>query len=448
MIIQTQTMNINKQRFFSSAILFMAVLSAFSQQVGSNSPYGRYGYGTLSSPALGASEQMGGISYGLRRSQQVNPGNPASYSKLDTLTFIFDLGASGHYATYDDGSSTQDFYNANLDYIAMQFPLAKKVGASIGLLPYSKVGYSFGRAQSDGDLDYSEIYSGSGGLSQIYGGIAYEPVKNISIGANVAYLFGNIQHVRRLPSIDQSIVLSRVATDKFYIRGVRYDIGLQYTYPLDRDEAVTVGAVYSPRISSSSKPYQYDLLYDADGNLSQILQSDTLSAQTFEFPHTFGLGATYSNRNVLVGLDGSYQLWKNLQYPDYLDGMDDDTRFNNRYRVSAGAEYVIDPYSRNFFKQIRFRGGLSFANSYNNVTVYNNTDDTSIGTGGFKEYGVNVGFGLPFRDTYSHKVSMLNIGFGYSKLKPDKSYMLEEQMFKITLNMNINEFWFFKRQFD
>lgn len=74
-------------------IAFLTVAAVvFAQHVGSNSPYSRYGYGLLSNPAFGASEAMGGISYGLRRSQQVNPGNPASYSEIDSLTFIFDMG--------------------------------------------------------------------------------------------------------------------------------------------------------------------------------------------------------------------------------------------------------------------------------------------------------------------------------------------------------------------
>jgi hypothetical protein len=123
-------------------------------------------------------------------------------------------------------------------------------------------------------------------------------------------------------------------------------------------------------------------------------------------------------------------------------------RFNNRYRIGAGAEYVIDPFSRDFFRRIRFRGGFSFANSYNNVNVYNPINNSNLGTGGFKEYGINIGFGLPFRDTYTGRVSLLNLGFGYSLLQPDKDFMIKEEMFKITINMNINEFWFFKRQFE
>ena len=73
----------------------------------------------------------------------------------------------------------------------------------------------------------------------------------------------------------------------------------------------------------------------------------------------------------------------------------------------------------------------------------------SVGMGSYREYGVNVGLGLPFRDYMTGQyVSMLNIGFGYSRQQPDANYMIKQDMFKISLNMNINEFWFFKRQFN
>jgi hypothetical protein len=111
-------------------------------------------------------------------------------------------------------------------------------------------------------------------------------------------------------------------------------------------------------------------------------------------------------------------------------------------------EYVVDRYNQNFFKRIRFRGGVSFSNSYINASVTNPENSQAIGMGSFKEYGVNLGLGLPFHDLRTGHVSMLNIGFGYTRQKPDSDYMIGQDMFKISLNMNVNELWFFKRQFD
>jgi hypothetical protein len=447
-------MNIRKKRFFLLIALLTITVVTFAQQVGSNSPYSRYGYGLLSNPALGASEAMGGISYGLRRSQQVNPGNPASYSELDSLTFIFDFGVSGHMARLNDGENKRDFYNGNLDYVAIQFPLIRNFGASVGLLPFSKTGYNFEAARSLSNIQYLETYRGTGGLTQIYAGLAWEPVKNLSFGANIHYLFGSFSHSSLVTPVSTSALIGETKYS-YAFRELKYDMGLQFTLPIDKKRSVTFGAVYTPQLNARADVNPTEMLYTGDPyenpwlSPSQILKTDTLKGASFQLPHTFGAGFTYSTDKFLIGLDGTYQLWKELDYPALLDDLTPESRFNNVYRLNAGMEYVIDPLSQNFFHRIRFRGGLSFANSYTNFSVTPPDDDVSSAViGSFKEYGVNIGVGLPFHDYMTGHVSMLNIGLGYSRQHPDHDFMISQDMFKISVNMNINEFWFFKRQFN
>jgi hypothetical protein len=426
-----------------------------AQQVGSNSPYGRYGYGLLVKPSVGASESMGGISYGLRRSQHVNPGNPASYSKLDSLTFIFDFGISGHYSRLNDGTNKQDFYNGNFDYVAIQFPLFRKMGASVGLQPYSKVGYNFGTGRSLSNIQYSEVYRGTGGLNQIYVGAAWEPLQYLSVGANLSYLFGNFSYSSVvIPRSAASSALVGETKQEFSIRDLKYDMGVQLTYPVSRTKSVTLGMVYSPRlrmrtdVNPSEKLYVSDPYQNPWQSPAQVLTTDTLRDAEFHLPNTLGVGITYQTSNLLVGVDGTYEGWKGMAYPDKLDELTKEERFNDVFRVNAGFEYVADPYSPNFFQRVRFRGGLSYGNSYVNVNVFNPTrNDQQIGTGSFKDLSVNVGLGLPMHDLRTGHVSMVNIGFGYTRQQPDTDHMVKQDMFKVSVSMNINEFWFFKRQF-
>ena len=455
LIIYLKQMNIRKKHF-SLLIAFLSITTVIlAQQVGSNSPYSRYGYGLLMDPVPGASEAMGGISYGLRRSQEVNWTNPASYSKLDTLTFILDFGVSGHLARMKDGvNDPRDFYNGNFDYVAIQFPLLKNVGGSIGLLPYTKMGYNFGDKRSVSNTQYEEHYRGTGGLNRIYGGIAWEPLRNISIGANLSYLFGNFS--RSSLVIPGSGLLGETKFTHSF-RELKYDFGLQTTYPVDKTRSITLGVVYSPRLNASADVNPTEMLYGSDPYNSpglppsQILKTDTLRNASFQLPQTFAAGITYSTTRLLIGLDATYQLWKNLEYPGLLDNLSQANRFNNAYRINAGMEYVIDPMSQNFFHRIRFRGGLSYSNSYANFSVNDPNDPVSgagkyIGT--FNEYGINMGLGLPFRDYMSGHISMLNIGFGYTRQQPNIDHMISQDMFKVSVSMNINELWFFKRQFN
>lgn len=441
----------NKQkRLLLSLIIFITLVGTlFGQQsnFGVDSPYGRYGFGVLSKPALGATESMGGISYGIRRGTNVNPGNPASYSAADTLNFTMEMGVSGQYSKLSDGINSHSFENGNFDYLAFQFPVYKNFGMSVGLLPYSKVGYDFGRDILSDEISYRETFYGSGGLSQIYGGIAYAPIKEFSVGANVSYLFGRITHTQDIPALGQTGEASnRQASSSFTLKNVMFDLGAQYTYTINDRQSMTLGAVYTPSVKNTTSVNFTDYLYSSTG--SQLLPSDTLYNQAFDLPETFGVGLSYTSVNWLVGVDGTFQKWANAKYPDELDNMTLNTRYNDKYSVALGAEYVADPVNRNFFKRVRLRGGLSYSNSYTNAKVYDPTNNNNLGSHGYKEYGVNVGFGLPFRDMVSGRISMVNLGFGYSIMDPEHKYMIKEEMFKVSVNININEFWFFKRQFD
>lgn len=455
LVIYLKQMNIRKKHY-SLLIAFLTITTIINaQQVGMSSPYSRYGYGLLMNPTPSGSEAMGGIGYGLRRSQQVNWMNPASYSELDTLTMIFDMGVSGHLARMSDGATdSRDFYNGNFDYVAMQFPLFRNMGASIGLLPYSKMGYNFGATRSLSNIQYQEAYRGTGGLNQVYVGVAWEPLKNFSFGANLSYLFGSFS---RSSVVIPSSGLIGETKYAYRFRELKYDLGVQYTQPLGNTRAITFGAVYSPQLSASADVNPTEMLYTSDPysspgiSPSQILKTDTLQNASFQLPHTFGAGVTYTTKHFLVGLDATYQLWESLDYPDVLDNLTIDDRYNNVLRLNAGVEYVIDPLSQNYFQRIRFRGGLSYSNSYSNFKVNDPTDlvnGIEKYSGTFDEYGVNVGVGLPFRDYMSGHVSMLNIGFGFSRQNPNADYMIKQDMFKITVGMNINESWFFKRQFN
>lgn len=54
----------------------------------------------------------------------------ASYSAVDSMTFMFDVGVSALVSRFSETEEKTNKLNANLEYITMQFPLWKKVGFS------------------------------------------------------------------------------------------------------------------------------------------------------------------------------------------------------------------------------------------------------------------------------------------------------------------------------
>ena len=419
---------------------FILVLPALAQDastpsIQTTSPYSRYGYGVLSNKGIGASRSMGGISYGIRN-QNINPGNPASYSGVDTLTFIFDIGVSYTNAKLSENGINQTDHLGGLDFLAIQFPIGRRIGVSAGFLPYSSVGYSFGYMHSfeNQNAQYQTYFSGSGGLNQIYGGIAYEPINGLSIGANVSYLYGTMEHDRSLPYFNGTTSYSRYEYRKFMINAAKYDFGIQAQIPISKTKKLTVGATYTPQISPKTRVKGRDIVYSIP-NDTIVLDGKNLKVN---FPHTFGLGFAISDRKLTFGADATFEKWKDLTYPVEMgDEMDTSTRFNNRWKFNAGVEYAINPSERNFFKRMKFRAGANYSNSYVNVK----------GGGGYDEYGATIGFGLPFRDTYTGRTSYINIGFEYRRLEPEFKNMIKEEYFGVSLNVNLNDLWFMKNKF-
>ena len=76
-------------------ILLTILTSIFVQaENGINSPYSRFGLGTLSDQNLGVNRQMGGLGYALRDNSYINLLNPAAMSVADSTTMIFEGGFS------------------------------------------------------------------------------------------------------------------------------------------------------------------------------------------------------------------------------------------------------------------------------------------------------------------------------------------------------------------
>jgi len=426
-------------------LLFTALFAIFLIPLNgqnTDSPYSRYGLGVLNNQSIGASRSMGGLSYGVR-GINTNPGNPASYTAVDSLTFIFDIGISYRKSRLSEGSNKQTDDNGGLDYIAMQFPLAKNFGMSIGLLPYSTVGYSFGARETVG-VSSTKTFEGSGGFNVVYGGLGYSPIKNLSVGANVGFLFGNTTYTRNLAITGVPSANTQAWRHKLTLNMLKLDFGIQYTLDLNKKDNITIGAIYSPAIKKSGRiERQYNVLSSS----GIIIDSDTAiytgKDAYADIPHKLGAGFTWNKGdNLTIGADATYERWSKSRYSEHMDdGLNSSNRFNDRWVFNAGFEYSIDAMDRSFLKRMKFRGGLNYGDSYINIMGNDGT------ISGYKEYGATIGFGLPLRDNMTGRVSYVNIGFEYRNITPDKKNMIKEQYFGVSVGVTLNELWFFKNRF-
>lgn len=418
-----------KIKFVLLAVMAAILPSIVIAQNNTNSPYTRYGYGKLADKAFAAQRGMGGIGYGLRNSELINPMNPASYSAIDSMTFMFDFGVMGQYGWFQDGVNKTTKLNGNLEYIALQFPILKSLGMGIGLEPVSYVGYHYGDTThlAFDDATVSHSSQGTGGISKVYGTLSYKWFNKLSLGVKAAYMFGDIYHSNTVGF--GSEVYNTSWRDTLTSTGLTLDIGLQYKFPVGKYESMTVGAVYTPKTAFTGRVATDTMRYSLTGTL--ISNNPTVSRNlAFEMPESYGLGFTYNKLSKMtVGADVLYQKWADANYYGNTDAL------NNSLKINAGGEFIPNQMSNKYYNRIRYRAGVNYSNSY--LKVMNSS---------YKEYGISAGIGLPGTLLHDGHRSYINFAFEYSMLRPDVGTLLKEQYFKFTVSYTFSEQWFFKRR--
>ena len=412
------------------ALLLTMVTGMAIAQNNTNSPYTRYGYGDLSDQSFGNSKAMGGIAFGLRDGAQINPLNPASYTAIDSLTFLFEGGVSLQNMNISGSGVKLNAKNSSFDYLAMQFRLHPRIAMSIGLLPFSNVGYSVSDSKVDRGVSQARSFTGDGGLHQLYGGIGVKVLKNLSLGVNASYFWGDITRTRTIIYPATSESYSYIQQMGVSISDYKLDFGTQYTLDFNKKHSMTIGAVFSPKHKLNND-------YTVTTQVSTT-NSNNLDA-TLELPNTFGVGFTYNyDKRLTVGADYSLQQWSKTKFG--VNTSDDAVRedFNetytycNRHKVSVGAEYIPNLMGRSYLSHIKYRLGAYYTTPYYKIG----------GKEATREYGVTAGFGLPV----PRSRSILSISGQFVRISGQESAFVNENIFRVSIGLTFNERWFFKRR--
>lgn len=412
--------------------------TAQAQDTGVNSPFSRYGLGLLSDQAQGFNKGMAGLAYGMNGGRELNFKNPASYSAIDSLTFLFDMGVSLQNGNFDTGTSATNARNTSFDYLSMGFRINRGFGMSVGLMPVSNIGYkasSIGEAFDGGmtgNVTPTVTYTGSGGTREVYAGVGYAPVKPVAIGVNVGYLWGVMNHIASNTYTDNDVQsLNRAyATD---LRTYKVDAGLQWNQRINKKNSFTLGLVYGLGHDISSKSY----LYNQRIGSNTVMAADTaVISHAWSLPHTFGAGLTWKYSDKLcIGLDYSYQQWSKAKQPMLINGVFQSTtdNYDDTQRFTLGAEYVKDPNGMSWVDRIRYRAGVSYGNTYARID----------GKKGPRTYLASVGASLPIINIFNNR-SFVNLAAQYERVEPQMPGQITENYFRICLGITFNERWFMK----
>ena len=424
-----------------TSVLLSVVCATTHAQSGTNSPYSQYGLGAISEQSGGFNRGMNGLALGFREHNQVNYLNPASYSAIDSLSFIFDVGASAQFTRFKEGGKSLNTRNADFEYAVAGLRLAKGLGLSFGFIPYSKMGYGYAdtrliRREDDGSTSsYTTAYSGEGGLRQAYLGLGWQFVKGLSVGVNASYMWGSYERgvINRYNDATVNTLSKYYKAD---FGSLHFGVGLQYTQALGAKDALTLGASYQFGHDSGANP-----LCQVISRNSQTAIADTASynaGKGLKVPSLLSAGFLWNHEGRWkVGADYSLQRWSAVQMPVYEVNNNvasytfRGNLFDDRHKFTVGGEFCPNENSRRFFSRIRYRVGASYASSYLKISNIN----------GPKEYSLSAGLGIPIINSYNTR-SFLNISAQW--VNQSSQTFVKENTFRINIGLTFNERWFAK----
>lgn len=426
-------------KYIATFLLATASLSTWAQV---NSPYSRYGYGLLSDRAQGFNKGMGGVAYGMRGAQLLNTQNPAAISAIDSLTFLYDIGASFQNGNFEENGNKDNTRNTSLDYVTAGFRLAPRLGLYATLRPFSTIGYALTTTQQIAATPgvaaqtHTANYQGEGGFNEIGVGLGWAPIKQLSLGAEAMYFWGSYNHTIANTYSNNSAQPTNRAYEA-ELSSYRLGLGMQYMLNVGRKHEVNLGAVYrfGHNIGGEATRIQRTL------SGSNTLMADTITLKdAFALPSTFGVGLSWTyNQRIRIGLDYTQELWKDKR------GITEDNNtyavsnnlYSNRSVIAIGADFRGDPNGARFKDHVVYRVGASYATPYTKIN----------GIDGPKHYTVSAGVGIPVSNRFNSK-NLLNLAVQWEHVKPAMKGMVTENYLRVSVGLTFNERWFMKWKVD
>lgn len=421
-------------RKLTLAVAFFLTAFLVSAQVKISSPYSLFGIGNL----YGVNSQMnmaiGGASTAYSSAYFINPANPASYMAFDSNSFVFDAALNIRSGTLKTASYSQKTRFGSLSNLYFGFPVTKWWRASMGLMPYSNVGYEMEGAENVAKIgNLISKYDGYGGLSKAYFGSAFSPVKNLSLGINMSYIFGNIVKENVVIFPDSAYYFNTMVRSTARLNKINFDMGLMYRKEMKEGRFIQIGLTYNPlqSLDGNAELITYSFVYD-----SKALESivDTISYNNTDkgqvkLPSALGAGFMIGKGNRwLATADVNWQKWSQFRYLGADPGLKDNLR------VSVGGQYRPSPLDMGkYYNRINYRAGFRYEQSYLEIR------QTRI-----NDFGISFGVGLPMKKSRS----TMNIAVEIGSQGTTEKNLIKENYVRFTLGTSIQERWFLKRKFN
>ncbi|WP_282071576.1 hypothetical protein [Polaribacter atrinae] len=423
-------------------VFILITSSAITAQRTSSSPYSFFGIGDEFSPVTVEQSAMGGIGVAYSHYKYLNFTNPAAYANLRYTTYSF--GLLNNKLSLDNGGVKQSSNSTSLSYFALAFPIGNKAGMSFGLQPVSSVGYSLSNSiLGDDNETVSEItlFSGEGGVSRIYSSFGIKVYKELSLGIEVDYKFGNIDN--SILNQRAGVSLATKYKETTNVKGGSITLGAQYKKALKNNLIISGGATF--KMGNDLKVTGDDYLYSLSVNNSggefgrdTISQSEISGNYKLPLKTTLGAGLGKDDK-WYVGLE--YEKQDAIETTGFLNTTNSAYAYGESNRISLGGFYIpkINSIS-SYWERVTYRAGVRLektgllVDGSDPYTNYTAVDD----------FGISFGLGLPLK-----QLSSVNMGFEFGKRGTTANNLIKENYFNFRLSLSLTDTnWFQKRKID
>jgi hypothetical protein len=419
-------------------ILFILIFCgvALSAQNTINAPYSRYGLGILQGKNVNTvSMGMGGVAFAINDPTMVNPANPASYAAFDSTSFIFEASLVGNFNNLKTNVNSEKSSYMTLNYVFLGFPISRWWKTSLGVMPYSKIGFDVKiTVELDNFSNVVNDLNGDGGLNQFYWGNGFNIGKNLKLGFNATYVFGEGSRNSLVYYPDSIYIRSTKVENSTTGSDFIFDYGLQYDLHFNDSRLLRIGLVYANTFYM--KATRNSVGYTLNGGYNDIAEDirDTIfyypdAKGLIVIPQQVGVGLSYQkSQRWLVSADFAWQQWEKFEAFGQNDSL------TNAWRIAVGGQYTPKFTSiSNYFTKMTYRAGFNYENTY----LY------LFGTQ-ISQYGISFGLSLPLKNSKSG----IDIGFEFGKIGTTENNLLQTNFVNFSLGISIFESWFNKRKYN
>ncbi|MGB3849213.1 MAG: hypothetical protein WA958_04550 [Tunicatimonas sp.] len=401
-------------------------LAAFAQ-VGIT-PYSTQGIGNLTRPGLVHNHSMGGIGVGTGNALNINYVNPAMLYK-NTLS-SFDVAFSFERTTQRRNDESATINQGGINYGVFAFPIIpNRWSASLGVMPYSTVGYRQEEDLTDGP-DSRRVREGSGGLNLVSFSHGVRLYKNLAVGVRLGYLFGGINETRSI-FLTGASGLTSVYEDRLYYSDVLIEPSLYFGQKVGKRTSLNLGLVYQPATQVRAIK-NVEFASQIPGSRQPVPGQEivTDSLRNVRLPQKLSFGLSLDQYlKYTVGVDVSVQAWE--EFASFETGQNEGMQ--NSFSLAAGGQYIPNAASVNsYLARVAYRLG----GHYRNLPFAVNGEQIT-------EFGIDFGLSLPVSN-----LSSINLAFEVGNRGTTDQGLIRENYLRATLGVTFNDRWFIRRKFD